>query len=351
MRRPYSFVLNLFLIMILGGAGAVILDRAALPYLSTLPVFRNLPLVSRQTPIVINRREEIRISEGVNNAEIVNRAGSVMAPIWVHEGTFPSEKFRLAGSATGVVVGSDGLLMTPSAALRPGLQTSIVLGGSAKAAKVLASDPLTGFAFLKIDQKDLPVVRQGFSKEVEVGEKLLALSLGDSPAAIQAKPVTATGKSLPVAGLSRVYDFASLNAFLPVGEPLPLGALLFNRDAALVGMVAQIGKDQVVVRAEDLKLALDKFFAEGRVSWPNLRASYRVFGKFEAGLYGFAKEGVLIKTAEAPLREKDFVYAVEGREISPSEGFQEILLGKKPGERAKLKIIRDGQDMEAEITL
>lgn len=333
--------------MLIGGLGGILLERVVLPSFS---------IISPQTPIVINKKEEIRITEGVNTGEIVNRVTNSMATVIVHDGVFGADKFRLQQVATGMVVGSDGFVMVTSQSIRAGQQITVV-GADRRAypAKLVASDALTGLSFLKIPASDLSVARPGRSRELQVGDRLLAIWITDSPGNIRLSPVFTTQKSLPAPGLAKTYELSTLNSFLLTDlNPtlVPPGALIFDRDAALVGAVTQPGREIAVVRSEDLKLLLDKFFAAGTktVSWPSVKLSYRILGPGETALLGLPKTaGIQIKAGPAPLRESDFVFAVDGREIG--QDAQEILLGKNPGDKVKLKALRNGQELEMEITL
>ncbi len=352
-----QIVLLIILVLVLGGIGGILLERVVLPYLSTLPGLKNLPLLSPRTPIIITKREEIRINEGVNNVEVASRIKNSLASVYFHQGEFGTSKFRLLGTAPGIIVTSDGVVATPAALVRPESLITIILTESQepKVSKVLATDPLLGLAFLKIDSADLPVIKQGFSEGLEVGERILAIWPTAGTGEVLVKSVVVSQRALPLPSLLTTYDFSTLNATLQTDLSFTsrdLGASFVNRDAALVGILTQIGKNLLIVRAEELQLSLKNFLSLKRVAWPSLKMSYQILGASQAALLGLPqKYGILVKSAPASLRENDFVYAVDDRELTPTESFQDVLLAKKRGERVKLKLMRAQEEKEVDLSL
>lgn len=349
-------VIYILLILLLGGVGGILMDRLVLPYLATIPFLKSLPLLSPRTPLVITRREEIRINEGINHQEILNRVKHTLATVYLHEGEFGTNKFRLLGTTSGVVVSSDGIIITPLPNFRPELSVTLLLASQEiYKGRVLQSDALTGVSFLKIEARDLPVIKQGTGQETQVGERLIAVRTESSPVNLSLRSVIATAKSLPMPSLTRVYELGRPNAFLPTDQHFDsdeLGAVVVNKDSTLVGFVTALGKDIVVLRAEDLQMLLNNFLDDQRVVWPAAKLSYEILGESETKLLGLLKKnGILIKSAVSPLRENDFVYAVDDQDLTVERGFQQILLSKKPGGIVKLKLIRASKEIEVAFKL
>src|SRR3989338_9437774 len=344
-----KILLAALLVMVLGGMGSVFLNRVIFPYLSTISIFRKISFLEPQAPIVITRKEEIRINEGINNVDVVNQTKGSLASIFIHQGEFGTSRFDLSSVATGIVATSDGLIIVPSFGLAPSgfLVTAVLSDGKSYRAKVLGIDQLTGLAFVQLEVKNLSVIRQGFGRDVNVGEKLLAVWTNEGPTNVSAIQVSATSRSLPRPSLETIYDGSEPDAFLSLDRGFPgegLGAVLVNKDGALVGLAAKIGEDATVLRSEDLKLALDNFLDDKKISWPKIELVYQIFGREQTNLLKFPKEyGILIKSALTGLREGDFVYAVDGIALDSDNDFQSVMLGKKPGTEVNLSIIRNDQ--------
>ncbi|MDP3993712.1 MAG: S1C family serine protease [Candidatus Doudnabacteria bacterium] len=358
METPVNYrkiFLAILLVMLLGGLGNALLNRIVFPYLSAISILRNIPFFEPQAPIVITRREEVRINEGINNTDVVNQTKGSLASIFIHQGEFGTPRFSLSQVATGVVAASDGLIIVPATGIRPGfLVTAILSDGKPYRASVLALDQFTGVAFIQVDAGGLSVIRQGFSRDVNVGEKLLAVWTNEGPANVSAIQVSATSRALALPSFETIYDESEPNAFLSLdrGFSEGLGAVLVNKDGVLVGLVTKIGEDTTVLRSEDLKSALDNFLDDKKISWPNIELVYQILGREQTNLLKFPKEyGILIKSASAGLREGDFVYAVDGTVLDLDDDFQSVILGKKPGTKVNLSIIRGGQEREVELSL
>ena len=149
-----NLALHWLLIFLVGGMGGILLDRLVLPYLSTLSWFRHWPLLSSATPLVINRREEIHIDEGINHAEVLNRLRGSLVRVLVHDGEFGLPRTRLLQVLAGVVVTSDGVLVVPTGgALRPEQALTVVFADQEVAtARMEAFDSRTGLSLLRVSK-------------------------------------------------------------------------------------------------------------------------------------------------------------------------------------------------------
>ena len=351
-----KILLAALLVMVLGGMGSVFLNRVIFPYLSTISIFRKISFLESQAPIVITRREEIRINEGINNVDVVNQTKGSLASIFIHQGEFGTSRFDLSSVATGIVATSDGLIIVPSFGLAPSgfLVTAVLSDGKSYRAKVLGIDQLTGLAFVQLEVKNLSVIRQGFGRDVNIGEKLLAVWTNEGPANVSAIQVSAVRRASASPSLETIYNSNEPNSFLSLDRVFNegLGAVLVNKDSAMVGLVTKIGEETKVLRSEDLKSALDNFLDDGKINWSTVKLIYRILGPDQTNLLKFPKEyGILTKFASAGLREGDFVYAVDGKELNSNNDFQGVMLGKKPGTKVNLQIIRGGQERIVEISL
>ncbi|MBI4050826.1 MAG: serine protease [Candidatus Doudnabacteria bacterium] len=348
--------LTLLFVLFVGGVGGVLMDRVVLPYLASFRMFKNVAVLNPQAPLVITRREEVRITEGINNAEVINKIRPALAVVYVHEGDFGSKKFKLISQLNAVIITSDGVLAAPIVNLRQGQKLTAILSGlQTKEAELVANDALTGVSYLKIAVKDLPVAQPGFSQELSVGDRLLAIKLTENSQDPFMIPATVTKKFSASGSLDKVYDFSRLNNFLQIEPNLSsadLGSVAANKDGLVVGLAVQIGEEIVVLRSEDFKLSINNFLDDQKIVWPALKLSYQIFEESQTKLFNIPKKyGILVKQAVAPLHEADFMYAVNDKELSPQESLQDILLAKKPGERIRFKLLRNAQELVVEIVL
>lgn len=347
----------LLIILLLGGIGGALTDRLILPYLSTLPFFKNLEFLNPRSPIVITKREEIRINEGINYTETALSLKNVLASIYLHEGDFGSLRFRMRDHFSGILITSDGILAAPLFEQRSGQNITVLLAGQfPMRAELVAADQFTGVSFLKIAAKDLPVTKQVLGRDVKAGERLLFLWTEELAQNPRIKPVVLSADPFADASVTAVYSFDKLNTFLRLDtselDPGMRGGVIVNREAALAGFVAGREGELFILRSDDFKKITDNFLDDEKISWPRFPIAYRILDSTLAELFGLPKKyGILVSTASSPLLINDFVYAVDGKELSSEEGFQDIVLSKKPGDKIRLKLIRAGKDVEIMYSL
>ncbi|HEX3140083.1 MAG TPA: trypsin-like peptidase domain-containing protein, partial [Rhizobacter sp.] len=146
----------------------------------------------------------------------------------------PSEPFR--GQGSGFIISTDGLILTNAHVVREAKEVTVKLSDRREyAAKVLGADPTTDIAVLKISAKDLPTVRLGNPKQLEVGDPVMAVGapFGFEQTATQGI-VSAKGRSLPG---DSVVPFIQTDAAVNPGNS---GGPLFDGTGAVVGINAQI---------------------------------------------------------------------------------------------------------------
>ena len=103
------------------------------------------------------------------------------------------------GLGSGFIISSDGLILTNAHVVREAKDVTVKLSDRREfTAKVLGVDTTTDIAVLRIDAKDLPVVRLGDPRNLEVGDPVLAIGApyGLEQTATQGI-VSAKGRSLP----------------------------------------------------------------------------------------------------------------------------------------------------------
>lgn len=339
-----KLILLVALFIIGSGIGSIIFERIILPQLSTLPMLGKIKFLDNKAPIVITRREEIRINSGINAQEVLNRTRGALVKVY-------------PGAVSGVIATNDGLILVPAALLKSGSNFTVALErGQILPGKLLFTDELSGLGFMKIEAKDLPVLNQMQSADKNPGEPLLSVALSESlgasvrSASIYVRPVIQPS-STQARDLSRFNAFLLLEPVSSEGEP---GSVIVDKDASLAGFVTVLGKEIHIVRAEDLKLALSKFLESGgkQILWPKLSVSYLILGPAQAKILGQPeRHGVLLRQGTQGLETGDFVYQADGRDLNLEDGFQQFLFAKSPGEKVKLKLLRKNKELEIEITL
>lgn len=142
-------------------------------------------------------------------------------------------KMRQQGMGSGFIFDSQGYIITNGHVIKGADEIIVTLEGKKKyKARIVASDPKTDIAILKIDGKDFPHVNFGNSSTLEVGDWVLAIGnpFGLTQT-ITAGIVSAKGRS--DMGILDYEDFIQTDAAINPGNS---GGPLVNIDGQVVGM-------------------------------------------------------------------------------------------------------------------
>ena len=272
----------------------------------------------------------------------------------------PQVPFRGLGS--GFIVSADGLILTNAHVVRDAKEVTVKLADRREyAAKVLGADPVTDIAVLRITAKNLPTVRLGDPRQLEVGDPVLAIGApyGLEQTATQGI-VSAKGRSLPG---DTVVPFIQTDAAVNPGNS---GGPLFDGNGAVVGINAQIysqsGGYQGLSFAIPIDVALkvkDQIVATGTVRHARLGVTVQDLTAPLAESFGLPRpDGALIASvaegsaaAAAGLKPGDVVTEVNGQKITRSGELSSLIGLAGPGERVALKVWRDKSAREISAKL
>ena len=266
------------------------------------------------------------------------------------------------GMGSGFIISSDGLILTNAHVVREAKEVTVKLSDRREfAAKVLGSDPTTDIAVLRIDAKDLPVVRLGDARQLEVGDPVLAIGApyGLEQTATQGI-VSAKGRSLPG---DAVVPFIQTDAAVNPGNS---GGPLFDGSGAVVGINAQIysqsGGFQGLSFSIPINVALkvkDQIVAHGKATHARLGVTIQDLNAALAESFGLKRpDGALVASvapnsaaAAAGLKSGDVITAVNGEPMVRSGELSSLVGLAAPGEKVKLKVWRDHapRDIEARL--
>jgi serine protease Do len=214
---------------------------------------------------------------------------------------------------------------------------------------------------LRIAAKNLPTVRLGDPKQLEVGDPVLAIGApyGLEQTATQGI-VSAKGRSLPG---DAVVPFIQTDAAVNPGNS---GGPLFDGNGNVVGINAQIysrsGGYQGLSFAIPIDVALkvrDQIVATGKANHARLGVTVQDVNQALAVSFGLARpDGALVASvgkgsaAEAAgLKPGDVIVEVNGQTVERSGSLSSLIGLATPGERVKLKIWRDKSAREIEAKL
>jgi serine protease Do len=265
------------------------------------------------------------------------------------------------GAGSGFIVSPDGVILTNAHVVRDADEVTVKLQDRREyRAKVLGSDPKTDVAVLKIDAKNLPVVPLGNTRNLQVGEWVLAIG---SPygleSTVTAGVVSAKGRNIDQNGVQFIQTDVAVN-------PGNSGGPLFNTRGEVVGINSQIfsqtGGYQGLSFAIPIDVAVrikDQIVATGKVQHAKLGVGLQDVGQGFADAFKLqSPDGALVSNVErggaaerAGLKAGDVIRKVNGQPIVTGGDLSAIVSVAKPGDKLTLDVWRDGKIVPLNATL
>lgn len=265
------------------------------------------------------------------------------------------------GAGSGFIVSPDGVILTNAHVVQNADEVTVKLQDRREfRAKVLGLDNRTDVAVLKIDATGLPVTPIGQSRQLQVGEWVLAIG---SPygleSTVTAGVVSATGRSLSDGSVPFIQTDVAVN-------PGNSGGPLFNTTGEVVGINSQIysetGGYQGLSFAIPIDVAVrikDQIVATGKVQHAKLGVMVQEVGQAFADSFKLdSPEGALISSVErggpaerAGLKSGDVIRNANGRAIVASSDLPSMITLAKPGDKVAFDVWRDGKMVRVDATL
>lgn len=370
--KPSRLVLALLAAGAIGGAGATALTGGV--------------SMAADAPAVAPASQTINTSSPPNFAQITRDFGPAVVNISVSgtrkvsaddgddplaqffgqipgsRGRAPSREVPMRGEGSGFIVSQDGIILTNAHVVQDAKEVTVKMTDRREyKAKVLGADPQTDVAVIKIDAKNLPVVKAGDVNKLEVGEWVLAIG---SPYGLEntatAGIVSAKGRSLPD---DTSVPFIQTDVAVNPGNS---GGPLFNDRGEVVGINSQIysrtGGFQGLSFSIPIDLAYkikDQILEHGKVQHARLGVTVQEVNQDLANSFKLeSPSGALVSSVEkgsaaekAGLQPGDVVRKIDGKTIVSSGDLASTITMAAPGEKIKLDVWRSGAQKELVATL
>lgn len=269
------------------------------------------------------------------------------------------ESIPLIGSASGVILTPDGYIVTNNHVVKNANEINITLSdGRSYQAKFIGADPLTDLALLKINEKNLSFISFGESDDIEVGEWVVAVG---NPFNL-ASTVTAGIVSAKARNINILSDQGAIASFIQTDaavNPGNSGGALVTLEGKLIGINTAIATPTGVYAGYAFAIPVDIV--------KKVTSDLMNYGSVERGILGIsirdldsdlAKEinsdranGVYVDSVmdngaakEAGVKPKDIIIRIDGIETVTASKLHEIIMRKRPGEKVKISLIRNGNE-------
>ncbi|VAW18219.1 HtrA protease/chaperone protein [hydrothermal vent metagenome] len=271
----------------------------------------------------------------------------------------PHPKGQSVGS--GFIISADGYVVTNNHVIAGGGDVTVVLDDGTKLdAKLIGTDKRTDLAVLKIEGNDLPFVTWT-KAEPQVGEWIMAVGnpfgLGGT---VTTGIISASGRAI---GSGPYDDYIQIDASVNRGNS---GGPTFNLAGEVIGVNTAIfspnGGSVGIGFAISAKLAssvVDDLIDDGSITRGWLGVSIQeVSPEIASGLGLKTTQGALVSdiTEDSPaekagLKPGDTVLAVDDTEIKTTRDLARTIAAVKPGEKAKLKLWRQGAETTVTVKI
>ena len=263
---------------------------------------------------------------------------------------------------SGFIISPDGYILTNNHVVADADEIIVRLSDrSEMKAKLVGTDPRSDVALLKIEGKNLPVLKLGKSQDLKAGQWVVAIGspFGFDHTVTQGI-ISAMGRSLP----NESY-VPFIQTDVPI-NPGNSGGPLFNLAGEVVGINSQIytrsGGFMGVSFAIPIDVAMDvanQLKAGGKVSRGWLGVVIQEVNKDLAESFGLEKPaGALVAqvldngpAAKGGLQVGDVILSMNGQPIVMSADLPHLVGALKAGSKATLEVIRDGKRKNLDLTV
>jgi Do/DeqQ family serine protease len=275
----------------------------------------------------------------------------------------PDEAQRASSLGSGVIVSTSGYILTNHHVVEAADEIEIALvDGKKLLAKVVGNDPETDLAVLRVTSENLPSISFGTSETLSVGDVVLAIGnpfgVGQT---VTSGIVSALGRT--GLGINTFENFIQTDAAINPGNS---GGALIDAAGNLVGINTAIFSRSggsmgigFAIPVSTAKMVLEQIVKNGSVTrgWigvevqeitPPQAESFKLGTTRGALIAGVLRGGPADKGGVKP---GDVLVEVQGKPVADPAGMLNLIAALAPGQSARVKLKRQGQDVDATVTV
>ncbi|MBL7698410.1 MAG: trypsin-like peptidase domain-containing protein [Chitinophagaceae bacterium] len=274
-------------------------------------------------------------------------------------------------SGSGAIISEDGYIVTNNHVIDGADEITVTLSNKRSfKAKLVAADPSSDLALLKIDAKGLPFMVYGNSDDVKIGQWVLALGYPlNLEATVTAGIVSAKGRTLEI---NRRQSNTPVESFLQTDaavNPGNSGGPLVNTEGKLIGINSAIASPtgayagySFTIPVNIVKKIVADMMKYGTVQRAYLGIQYPREGlteeqKKESGIPP-SEEGVYVMDVPkdgaayaAGIKKGDFITGINDVPISSGAEMVGQIATYRPGDKINLSYRRSGKEYKTNVVL
>jgi S1-C subfamily serine protease len=288
-------------------------------------------------------------------------------------------------TGSGFVIDGEGHILTNNHVVEGASKVTVKLGDSEKTydAEVVGTDPGTDIALLKVDAPagEIHPLTLGKSSEAEVGDPVVAIG---NPfgldRTVTSGIVSALQRQIQAPNGFSISHVIQTDAAINPGNS---GGPLIDSEGKVIGINSQIatgggGNGNVgigfAIPIDTIRAEIEQLKTNGEVEHAFIGISGgTVTSELAKALNLPVEEGVIVQAVvkDGPADKAgleagstsatingqevqlggDIITEVDGKKLKSMDELVEIIQGSKPGDELELKILRDGQEKTADVTL
>ncbi|MBQ8866376.1 MAG: Do family serine endopeptidase [Bacteroidaceae bacterium] len=275
------------------------------------------------------------------------------------------------GFGSGVIISADGYIVTNNHVIEGADEISVKLNDSREyVGRIIGTDPNTDLALVKIEAEDeLPTIPVGDSDALKIGEWVLAVGNPfNLTSTVTAGIVSAKARKLHVYGNSGIESFIQTDAAINQGNS---GGALVNAKGELVGINSVLSSPTGAYAGYG--------FAIPTTIMTKVVTDLKEYGTVQRALLGISgrdlnihfddemkkkaeelgvNEGVWVAevvegsaASAAGIQADDVITGIDNKTIKTMAELQEELAKHRPGDKVKVKLIRDKKEKTVTVEL
>jgi len=272
-------------------------------------------------------------------------------------------------SGSGVIFTQDGYIVTNNHVVESAERIQVIYNKKAYDAELIGTDPSTDLAVLKIKEANLPAITLGNSKNLAVGEWVVAVGNPFSlSSTVTVGIVSAKGRRINI-----VEDKFPIESFIQTDaaiNPGNSGGALVNKNGELVGIntaiLSRTGSYTGYAFAVPVDIAkkvvadlikygiVQKAFFGAEIA----ELDYQIAEKYNLKLTTKDYQGVLLEdlyrtssAKNAGLKSLDIITKINDIDIDSKSAFEEEISYRSPGEKINITYLRDSKPTTVSVTL
>jgi len=387
-KKIFKGIIIVFLVFVIGGIGGVYFEQHVLPGIRMNPFLSRLDLLKKASEniTVVNNTQQITVKEDDLINEVSSQATNAVVNIISIANPSVPQKTPIGAatvvpkdsqSGTGVIVTSDGLVVTyRSAIMESGAQYKVFLaGGGNYDATLVGIDEFTNLAFLKMDISNLTAIAFADSSDIQPGRRLIAIgnTFGEYQNRFAEGLLSNNDRTFNLAGQT-VSSSEKLEGVFQtdfIGQSAFVGGPVIGYSGNLVGIIGslQINNQTVYfqIPSNVVEKSLEIAVSGNLANRPSLGVYYVPITKEYALVHNLqvdrgalvysqsGKQGLAILAGSsaqaAGIQVSDIITAVNNQQVDLDNPLANLISQYKKGDTVNLTVLRSGNQVTAPVAL